>query len=246
MTAESPFPPKPEPSLTREDVVAYLIDLQAKGWTIYTYAENFIVELNETEQLDISPIGSQSVGKIYTVRVQSTVGPSSHVGTPSNMLQFKKAVSPFFENQSPTRARTVEGEPASNFSKIAKLIGPAQVVAVHDPYMDDKGLANLLTLVGLAQTAAPDLRLITSNKGAKGLTRNFVSAFFTQLGCSSGEIRKTSSRKPHRRFMLLSGGQSLIMGMSLNDLDKNEAVHLESDALDRPLFEKEWASSKLL
>jgi hypothetical protein len=44
--------------------------------------------------------------------------------------------------------------------------------------------------------------------------------------------------------MLLSGGQTLIIGMSLNELNKNEAVHLETDEHDRPWFDAEWTSSQ--
>jgi hypothetical protein len=46
--------------------------------------------------------------------------------------------------------------------------------------------------------------------------------------------------------MLLSGGQSLILGMSLNDLDKDEAARIESDPEDRPFFEVEWSGASPL
>ncbi len=47
----------------------------------------------------------------------------------------------------------------------------------------------------------------------------------------------------HRRFFLLSGGQSLILGPSLNSIHKNEAVRLEPDAEGRAFFDGVWAAA---
>ena len=57
------------------------------------------------------------------------------------------------------------------------------------------------------------------------------------------EIRKSTSKNPHRRFMLLSGGQTLILGLSINSLDKDEAAHLEANTVDRAFFDSEWGAS---
>jgi hypothetical protein len=43
--------------------------------------------------------------------------------------------------------------------------------------------------------------------------------------------------------MLLSGGRSLILGMSLNSIAKNEAVRLEADTEDRAFFDSVWAAA---
>jgi hypothetical protein len=43
------------------------------------------------------------------------------------------------------------------------------------------------------------------------------------------QIRVTPKGHAHRRFTLLSGGRNLIMGMSLNSLAKDEAVHFETE-----------------
>jgi hypothetical protein len=43
--------------------------------------------------------------------------------------------------------------------------------------------------------------------------------------------------------MLLSGAQSLILGMSLNSIAKNEAVRLEVDAEDHTFFDSVWATA---
>lgn len=239
MTSDNHFPPLPSSALLREDVIAYLVDLQANGWTIYSENDDFIIMKNEVEKLRIKPIQ-----RGYRIEHESTVGRSLVGSSAYSLVQLKVALSQYLPTHRPTRTRIMEQEPASNFSKIAKLIGSSRVNAVHDPYLDDKGLSNLLTLVRLANSVSPDLRLITSERGAKRLNKQFVAAFFKELGCASGQIRTAPTQKPHRRFMLLSGGQALIMGMSLNDLEKDEAVNLENDELDRPLFETEWNSGQ--
>jgi hypothetical protein len=239
MSADNPFPSLPISSLSKEEVVSYLTDLQAKGWTIYSDGNDFIIIKNDVEKLRIRPFGGG-----FRIEHESIIGRSLVGSTAFNLIQFKTSLSKYLPTQSPTWTRTVEGQLASNFSRISRLIGSAHVEAVYDPYLDDKGLDNLLTLVGLANSVSPNLRLTTSKEGARRLTTPYVKAFFKGLGCISGEIRKTSSQKPHRRFMLLSGGQSLIMGMSLNDLDKDEAAHLESDSYDRTFFESDWVTGQ--
>jgi hypothetical protein len=56
------------------------------------------------------------------------------------------------------------------------------------------------------------------------------------------EMRKCAIDAQHRRFLLLSNGQSLIIGCSLNKLDHNEAAHLESSTSDEIFFNQEWTS----
>ncbi len=51
------------------------------------------------------------------------------------------------------------------------------------------------------------------------------------------------AQKEHRRFMLLSGGRSLLLGHSLNAIHKNEAIRVESDVEDRAFFDSEWAAA---
>ncbi|MFT4917740.1 MAG: hypothetical protein ACI8RU_000353 [Zhongshania aliphaticivorans] len=50
----------------------------------------------------------------------------------------------------------------------------------------------------------------------------------------------------HRRFLLLAGGQSLILGHSLNAIDKNEAVRLEQGQQDKTFFDQMWATATAL
>jgi len=54
-----------------------------------------------------------------------------------------------------------------------------------------------------------------------------------------------TSNEAHRRFILLRG-KSLILGKSLNSIDKDEVATVEDDRDDRPFFDSEWQSARPL
>lgn len=236
------FPPIPESKLEREDVIGHLVVLNEMGWNVYADNESFIIVLNETDSIRISPVHEG-----YRIQLQTTLIERSLVAArASNMAQLRSALEQYLPQVAPSTIRTSRKEPATNYSKLANLIGHSCINAVYDPYLDDIGLNNLLTLGRLTNAVSSELRLLTSDKGAKRLNINFVKSFFVELGCDNCQIKVITSEKPHRRFILLSSGQSLIIGFSLNDLAKNEAAHLETDALDRRFFEAEWIAAKNL
>lgn len=246
MGSDNPFPPCPRPcSLTREDVIGYLIDVHKRGWSVFddsepAYGNSFVIELDDCNRLRLYPEGTG-----WIVSHRASVGRSLVGGRAESLIQLKACLEQpqFLGKGPPSTARIREGQPASNLSKIAQLIGSAKILAVHDPYLEDNGLDNLRAIAHLSNCIAGDIRLLTSSKGAHKLSESYVTAFFAEFGCTLGKIRKVVSGKPHRRFFLLSGGQSLIMGMSLNHVNKNEAIRVESDTEDRPFFEVEWGSS---
>lgn len=144
------------------------------------------------------------------------------------------------------RVRLKSDEPASNKEKIAKLIGAAQVEAVFDPFLDNRGLAALKDILSLGTGGiAPGARMLTSKKVVPSqrpprLTRSYFADWSAELHISA-EI-KLSAQDEHRRFLLLSGGRTLIVGASLNSLSKNEAAHIENDdGEDRKFFDGQWA-----
>jgi len=71
-----------------------------------------------------------------------------------------------------------------------------------------------------------------------------VDQWFKERDIPSGEIRLMPDGE-HRRFMLLSGGQSLLLGMSLNAVAKNEAVRVEPDVTDAPFLDSVWSASTI-
>jgi hypothetical protein len=226
--------------------VAYLTDLQARGIEVYEDRGSFVIPLSPTDELHLSAHTSG----VCHIGHQSAKGPNAMAVAVENLHQLGEYVSGVLTRfkkgpgHQDTTVRLKLGEPASNHGRIAKLIGSSKVDAIYDPYLDDKGLDTFRTIVRLSGASAAGLRILTTDKGARRLSHSFANAVFTELG-QPGTVRKTSD-EAHRRFMLLSGGKSLILGMSLNSIDKNEAAHIEDDREDRPFFDSEWQKGRPL
>jgi uncharacterized protein YjbI with pentapeptide repeats len=134
--------------------------------------------------------------------------------------------------------RLERGKNDENLRKVIELLDSSSIEAIFDPYLEDNALKNLEKLCGFGATLSPSLRLLTSKKVEKRLTRTQVDEFFKKFS-NSGEIRQMRDSE-HRRFLLLSGGYALIIGCSLNDISKNEVAFMEFDCIDRDFFDAEW------
>lgn len=126
------------------------------------------------------------------------------------------------------------------------MVGARKVEAVFDPYLTNGALATLPEILSFGSgEVAAGVRLLTSSKMNQGQVPRFtkagVDAWLLELGVT-GEARLTPDSE-HRRFVLLSGGQSLILGHSLNAIDKNEALRLEADSDDRAFFDAMWSQA---
>lgn len=169
---------------------------------------------------------------------------------PTGLLLYSPRIRGVLNRQRPQEGRTrLEAkEPASNYRRLVELIGTLRIEAVFDPFLEERGLDNLLTLIKLGSSVSPKVRLITSSKVGAKVNQKYVRAWLTETGCRLGEFRVSSSVEPipHRRFILLNGGKCLILGLSLNELGKDEAAHLEDDGPDRIFFDKEWMMAQPL
>jgi hypothetical protein len=204
-------------------MIGELVELNRQGWDVFCEEPHFLIPLSDTETLVIL-----HHGELCEIRLETS---SSRRFTPlyaKSLAELRAILDHSLGQQRPTRARMVAGLPMSNIARVAGLIGGARIESVHDPFLDDKGLDTLRVLFHLHPGAptVPNLRLITDLTCAgTRLTANFAKAFLLEFDCPAGELRRCAAAKPHRRFMLLSGGQSLILGASLNDLNKDEAAH---------------------
>jgi hypothetical protein len=250
MATEHRFPARAPASVPRDDVVRYLQELQAQGWVVFLEADGFSIQSTETDLLHLTFNDSNGT---CTFRGSSSAHGLTFPGpTVRNMDEFVAAMARAgIGGPTPARSvRTRRGEPAHNMIRVADLIRKAQakVEAVYDGYLDDVGLRTFSTLVRLSRAASPRVRLLTSrHHGANALNPQWAAQLLHELGCPQAEIRQMSNKKGHEgRFLLLSGGRTLRLGMSLNGFDTNDAGHVdvEGDREDRELFEREWADAK--
>jgi len=254
MTTGSPFPKQPSPQLKLDEVVAYLCECQAKGWKVYKsdttdhrfpleQDERFVIRLSEHVWIRVH-YGNGKCG-IYVHRQADEIPigwPETIQGLDQIVAYGVRSYAQIDWPSSPSAVRLSQEQPATNFVTLAGLIGNSTIEAIFDPYFDDKALANILTLFNLGIRISQTCRILTSSKGASKLTLGFISAWLAETKTNS-QLRKSTSPNPHRRFLLLSGGQSLILGLSLNSLAKDEAAHIESNVSDLSFFDAEWHSA---
>jgi hypothetical protein len=146
--------------------------------------------------------------------------------------------------------RLKAGEPATNLRKLAQVIEPGTLVRVHDPYIDEKALETLQKLKGLGVDISKTLFLLTAPKTGKAAAS--VNSFLRDLNDEIGtrwELRAYSgTTKPHRRFFILQDKSVITSGLSLNNMNKDEALdHLPMSAdlagYDREFFDNCWATA---
>lgn len=252
MTSDSgPFPPLPTSQLGIGDVVRYLTMLNNEGHRVYcdsSQKEVFYVQVNDSYRIRISVSGGRSQVQLHYLDndvafldVSSLDGLEQAVGT--LVVRVPGMKWPF----RPTAGRLSATTPATNYRTISQLVGPSQGEAVFDPYLTNGSLEALRVILSFGDgTVANGVRLLGSAETTTGsiprFTKAGVDAWLFQLGIS-GEARVVGARSEHRRFLLLSGGHSLLLGHSLNSLHKNEAVRVKSDTADRPFFDATWATA---
>jgi hypothetical protein len=142
-----------------------------------------------------------------------------------------------------TSIRFARGRPASNLATLVDLIGPTPVEGVLDVYLDDRAVATLVTMHNLGVTFSSKLRLLTARRGAKGLSKAFVSDAFTEMGSQRGEARTTWGAGHEGRLLLLAGHGVISLGCSLNNFDANERPNRGADQGEWADFETRWESA---
>jgi len=143
--------------------------------------------------------------------------------------------------------RLKAGEPATNLRKLAQVIGSVPVIGVHDPYLDGKALETLQKLIGLGSGISKSLRLLTAPKTAiaAAAVASFLRDLNIEMGCS-WELRSyAGTTKAHRRFLVLQDKSVVTCGLSLNNINKDEALDRlpmadQHAGYDRKFFDACW------
>lgn len=255
MSSANPFPARPQPSLVWDDVVGYLSACMANGHTVYRgeYDHSFILDLQDYQIiiLEVAPGGGR-----WQVRWEN-LGVTKGGVTAETLPQLEEAIARAASDYGkvwpccPTSGRLSPATPATNYRTISNLVGSSKLEAVFDPYLANSSLTEIINILSFGSGSVSNgVRLLGSTEKTQGPVPQFskagVAAWLKQLGVT-GEAR-VYPKKPHdhRRFLLLSGGQCLILGPSLNAIHKNEATHVEQDAADRTFFDSMWATASPL
>ena len=250
---ESDFPKLPQASLSRDDVVNYLVEQRQRGYQVFQDAEHdhvLILILTDTHRIKFvtSPGKCQVQGE--------TFGQLFGLADVTTAIDLRNAADGLARQVlgvawagSPSTARVAQATPASNLASIAGLIGGSAVEGIFDPYLENRSLAAVIDILSFGKgSVANGVRVLSTAKTTGGqipqLTKAGFDAWLVQLKIT-GELRVMPSSE-HRRFILLSGGKSLLLGQSLNSLHKNEAIRLEPDTQDRAFFDQVWAQATAL
>lgn len=235
MSNGSPFPPRPQPGLDRNEVIAYLLEHQRRGYAVYKAPGAngaFEIALDDVNCIKLNGLTAQKV-QVQGFALNNIV----QWFDCTSMLEVQRAVDALAQQligarwqRSPAAGRMREGAEATNLTTISNLIGTSSVEAVFDPYLENRSLAALIDILSFGQgNVANGVRVLSTAKTTGGnvprLTKAGFEAWVNQLGIA-GEIRIMGNSE-HRRFILLSSGQSLLLGPSLNRVVKiSHETHL--------------------
>jgi hypothetical protein len=238
------FPTRPTANLTLDQTIGYLENLIEKGFTVYSNEKNsqtFTIDFI-TSSIEVIAFPSEIPANKAQITLKGK-GKDQRIGHAENydmlvgMVEEAAKIVEIDLGSALKSVRIKKGEPASNLGKIVTIVSSAIITELFDPYIDDKGLLTLIALRNLGLKFSPKLRVLTSSSK---LSTSVWDMFKMELKLNEAEIRKMSNQ--HRRFML-GGGQIFIIGASFNQVNHNEAIYSESDAVDKPFFESEWKNA---
>jgi hypothetical protein len=243
------FPPLPVQQVELADVVRYLTTVSVQGHQVFrdpVQPALFYVAIDDNYRIRISVGGGRSQVQLqYLGNMKAFLDVTSGDALETAVRELVVRIPGMAWPSRPRAARLSATTPATNYRTISELVGSAQVHAVFDPYLNNRALDELRTILSFGDGGVADgIRLLSSEStGAiPRFTKAGVDSWLQQLGIS-GEARVLPARSEHRRFMLLNDGQSLILGHSLNALHKNEAIRLEPDSRDREFFNSKWTGA---
>ena len=135
--------------------------------------------------------------------------------------------------------RLIQTQPASNKSKFIDIINDRIVKDIFDPYFDTKSIKTLLSLSKLGLKFNTQIRCLTTKRNSNKIDKLYWIDFNNELSLTL-EIKTCKSSKEHRRFLILNDNQIIIIGCSLNDINKNETLVEETSQEDIDFFNTEW------
>jgi hypothetical protein len=248
------FPPLPSTTYGPKELHQYLAALVSRGHTVHRdpgHMNIFYIELTDEHRIRISVSeGHSQVQLHYLSNMVQILNVTSLQELEKAIASLSLRVPGVTWPNRRTSARLRADTPATNYWNIGQLVGTARITAIFDPYLDNKTLEEVRVILSFGDGAVEDgIRILGGAAKSQGHSPTFtatgVAAWLGQQGIA-GEARTFPAHSEHRRFILLSDGNSLITGHSLNAPHKNEAVHREANTDDRTFFETVWNAAKPL
>lgn len=233
-------------SFSSAEMENYLEQLAERGWEVFRKRDNhYLIVFDEDREIEILYGRDSKKWHIYhsSIHKYPKVPPDLHESTSFHHFteQLKLAAEYLGEqlDVGPRNIRLKQATPAANMVSLAAMAKGAPVRCIFDPYFEDKSIAVLNTLVNLGLPMDGAVRVLATSRMKSRLSKVMIDSFNVEK-CTSLDIRYCECESEHRRFLILSTGEILIIGCSLNSLSKNEAAHIEDSQNDRDFFEQQW------
>jgi len=242
------------PSLSNEMVINELFKLQELGWDVRnafasTKLNVYRICIDPNRIIEIKNI-HETYWNIESLKDFSVV----YQGKASTQTSFLEALRLAFGAFNldikiiPTNKteRFKKSEPFSNKTKLIEIINGRLIKSICDPYFESKSLSNLIHFSHLGLKLSSDVKCLSSQimKEDKRISLKMINDFNIEMTISM-ELRLVPIEdKLHRRFFILSDNSVIIIGCSLNDLDKDEVIIENEDSVARKkdidYFESKW------
>lgn len=232
------------PLLTKQEVIIQLDKIQKLGYDVYKKEEeSFLIKIDDSKEIAIHK--GTSKWNVY-VYIDGSPKYAKSPSTLSLLISFlKEAASELNVNigikNEEKSIRITPDEPLSNKIKIITLIKDREVTGIFDPYFDTKSLVTLHALARLGLKFNSSVRCLT-RKSLNSTDRTILDDFKNELSIDF-KLKKCEN-KEHRRFLIIDYTSVIIIGCSLNDIDKNEVlveeVNEKLNEKDIEFFDDEW------
>lgn len=240
------FKPYTSPKLSNDEVLFELEKIQKIGWDVYSLESpnQYLIDVSDGKKIYITFEGEEWGIKAETDGYHMFGRSCSSIESLRRIINEAARSVGIDLRIEPLKStiRIKKNEPASNKVKLVQLIGGRSIKCIYDPYFDTHALKTLLLLNKLGLKFHESLRCLTGSDKKKGIDPNFVEDFAREI--STRVKLKTMASKEHRRFLILNDNKVIIIGCSLNDLDKNEALLEEDSKDDIDFFESEWNAAE--
>ncbi|MBT6530807.1 MAG: hypothetical protein HOK99_07830 [Betaproteobacteria bacterium] len=168
MTNQPLFPQKPDASITKDEVINYLLQQKHRGYQVHQASKgSFELTLDEIRFIRFTSI---TEGK---TQVQGfAMNNLTQYFDCSSLSEVTRAVDVIAHNfigdawrQSPATGRVSANTPATNLSTISGLIGNTSIQSIFDPYLENRSLAEIINILSFGNgTVANGIQVLSTAK----------------------------------------------------------------------------------